>query len=98
MPTRWIIGLASGSSADGVDAVLLEAEGVGFELRVQPLHALNEPYAPELRDTLQRVADGGQDASTGHVSRLHRLLGETFANAARQVADRAGFSLQRVQC
>jgi anhydro-N-acetylmuramic acid kinase len=31
-------------------------------------------------------------------SLLHRLLGETFAAAARQVADRASFSLQRVQC
>jgi anhydro-N-acetylmuramic acid kinase len=30
------------------------------------------------------------------VSLLHRLLGETFAAAARQVADRASFSLQRV--
>jgi anhydro-N-acetylmuramic acid kinase len=29
---------------------------------------------------------------------LHRLLGETFAAAARQVADRASFSLQRVHC
>jgi anhydro-N-acetylmuramic acid kinase len=29
---------------------------------------------------------------------LHRLLGETFAAAARQVADRASFSLHRVQC
>ncbi|MBV9123727.1 MAG: anhydro-N-acetylmuramic acid kinase, partial [Planctomycetes bacterium] len=28
----------------------------------------------------------------------HRLLGETFAAAARQVADRASFSLHKVQC
>jgi anhydro-N-acetylmuramic acid kinase len=32
------------------------------------------------------------------MSLLHRLLGETFAAAARQVTDRAGFSLQKVQC
>src|SRR5207249_6346100 len=31
-------------------------------------------------------------------SLLHRLLGETFAAASRQVADRASFSLQRAQC
>src|SRR5439155_4326413 len=29
---------------------------------------------------------------------LHRLLGETFAAAARQAADRASMSLRRVQC
>jgi anhydro-N-acetylmuramic acid kinase len=98
MTTRWIIGLASGSSADGVDAVLLEVEGVGLGVRVQLLHAANEPYSPELREVLLRVSAGAEDASTRHVSHLHRLLGETFANAARQVADRASFSLQRVQC
>jgi anhydro-N-acetylmuramic acid kinase len=33
-----------------------------------------------------------------HLSRLHRLLGETFAAAARAVADHASLSLQKVQC
>ena len=32
------------------------------------------------------------------MSRLHRLLGETFAAAARAVVDRASVSLQKVQC
>ncbi|MFO0926593.1 MAG: anhydro-N-acetylmuramic acid kinase [Gemmataceae bacterium] len=32
------------------------------------------------------------------MSRLHRLLGETFAAAARAVADQAGLPLHRVQC
>src|SRR5438067_1014770 len=31
MPTRHIIGLSSGSSADGVDAALLAMEGAGLE-------------------------------------------------------------------
>ena len=30
MPQRWIIGLASGSSADGVDAALMEIRGIGI--------------------------------------------------------------------
>ena len=33
MPTRWVIGLTSGSSGDGVDAALVELQGVGLELR-----------------------------------------------------------------
>ena len=47
--------------------------------------------------------DGDIGKKTGtvevkQVSLLHRLLGETFAAAARQVADRASFSLQKVHC
>jgi anhydro-N-acetylmuramic acid kinase len=96
MTTRWIIGLASGSSADGVDAALLETEGAGLELRARLLQAVHQPYGRELREMILRGTRGPCDAR--HVSLLHRLLGETLAAAARQVADRASFSLQRVQC
>lgn len=95
MTTRWVIGLASGSSADGVDAVLLEIDGVGLDLHARALHSLHQPYSPDLRDLVLKASS---DASTRQLSQLHRLLGETFAAASRQVADRASFSLQRVQC
>ena len=94
---RWIIGVASGSSADGADAALIEVEGVGLDLRARLVQATHQPYSPELRDLIVRAA-AGSDATTREVSVLHRLLGETFAAASRQVADRASFSLQRVQC
>jgi anhydro-N-acetylmuramic acid kinase len=96
MTTRWIIGLASGSSGDGVDAVLLELEGVGLDLSVRSLAAVQQGYPRDLRDLLLRQRTTGGEVH--RVSLLHRLLGETFAAAACQVADRASFSLQKVQC
>jgi anhydro-N-acetylmuramic acid kinase len=95
--TRWVIGLASGSSADGVDAALVETEGTGLDLRVRPIQALHQSYPPDLRDLLRQVSTPGL-VEVKRISLLHRLLAETFAAAARQVADRASFSLQRVQC
>jgi anhydro-N-acetylmuramic acid kinase len=97
MVTRWIIGLASGSSVDGTDAALIETEGAGLELRARLIQALHQPYPAELREMILRAA-AGNDVETRQISLLHRLLGETFAAASRQVADRASFSLQRVQC
>jgi anhydro-N-acetylmuramic acid kinase len=97
MTPRWIIGLASGSSADGVDAALAEVEGVGLELRVRQVHALHQPYGAELREMIRRVG-ASAPCEIRQVSRLHRLLGETFAAAARGVADHASLSLQKVQC
>jgi anhydro-N-acetylmuramic acid kinase len=96
--SRWMIGLASGSSADGVDAVLVEVEGVGLGLQARLAHAIHQPYPTELREMILRVATGNEGSETRQVALLHRLLGETFAAATRQVADRASFSLQRVQC
>jgi anhydro-N-acetylmuramic acid kinase len=97
MHSRWIIGLGSGSSVDGVDAALMELEGVGLELRLRQVQGLHQPYGPELRDLIRRVSLA-IPCEVRQVSRLHRLLGETFAAAARQVADHASLTLQRVQC
>jgi anhydro-N-acetylmuramic acid kinase len=97
MTSRWIIGLASGHSGDGVDAALAELEGVGLELRVLQVRGLHQPHSPEVRELIRRCSSPAPCEVRG-VSRLHRLLGETFAAAARAVADHASFSLQRVQC
>jgi anhydro-N-acetylmuramic acid kinase len=97
MTLRWIIGLASGESADGADAALMELEGVGLELRVRQVQGLHQPYTPELREWIRRVTSS-TPSEVRQVSRLHRLLGETFAGAARAVADHASLSLQKVQC
>lgn len=97
MTTRWLIGLASGWSADGVDAALMETQGIGLDLQVRLVQKLHQPFGRDLRDWLRRLA------VTSHVeikqlSLLHRLLGEAFAAAARQAADRASLSFQKVQC
>ena len=97
MTTRWVIGLASGSSADGVEAALAEVTGVGLALRARLVSSSHQPYPRDLTDMLLR-ASGAAPCEIRQVGLLHRLLGETFAAAARHVADRASFSLQKVQC
>lgn len=92
---RWLIGLASGSSRNGVDAGLLEIEGVGLELKAVPVQALHLPYPPELRHLLAEAGSHGK-VELRQISRVHRLLGEAFAAAARQAADRASFPLAKV--
>lgn len=89
--------MASGTSADAVESALLEVEGVGLNLRVRPLQTLRQGYPRDLRDLILR-AGSGVAVEVKQVSLLHRLLGETFAAAARKVADQASFTLQRVQC
>ena len=91
MAQRWVIGLAAGSGGLGTDAALLEIEGVGLGLRVSQLTGLHAPHAADLRDAIRRAADPRA------LARLHRLMGETFAAAARAVADSAGLPLARVQ-
>jgi anhydro-N-acetylmuramic acid kinase len=70
---------------------------VGLDLRVRQVQAMHQPYGQDLRALIQLVSSSAP-CEIRQVSRLHRLLGETFAAAARSVADHASLSLQKVQC
>ena len=96
MPARWIIGLASGASADEMDAALLEVEGAGLEIRPRLASSLHQPYGAELKEMIRRLSSPGT-CEVREVALLHRLLGESFAAAARSAADQASLSLQEVQ-
>src|SRR5947209_919008 len=97
MNSRWLIGVAPGSSLQGIDAVLVQVQGTGLDLTARVVHALHHPYPRDLV-TLSVRLRSVPPAEMKQVSLLHRLMGETLALAARQVADRASFSLQQVLC
>ncbi len=82
---RRIVGLISGTSADGVDAALVEVEGAGESLRTRLLDFACRPYPPLLRS---RVVAAGE-AGVPELLALHYELGEFFAEAARAVIEPA---------
>jgi len=88
-----VIGLMSGTSADGVDAALVEITPGGDRpaLRVVAWETL--AYPAGLRQRILAVASGG---TTAEVCHLDAYLGELFAEAAVQVACNAGVPLADV--
>jgi anhydro-N-acetylmuramic acid kinase len=94
---RWIIGVAPGTSLYGVSAALVEVQGAGLDLRVRLVQGLHHPYPRDLRHLLLRLTSAAS-IDLKHVSMLHRVLGETFAIAARRVADQGSFALPQVLC
>jgi anhydro-N-acetylmuramic acid kinase len=94
---RWILGLASGSTADGVDAALVEATGVGLDIHFQLRQAIHRPYPRDLRDLLLKLG-AGHAVPPRQLSLAHRILGEAFAAAACQVTTDAACALQQIQC
>lgn len=81
----FYLGLISGTSLDGVDAVLVE-----FEDGPRVREASRLPYPPELLDTLRSAADPATRLSAGQLGELDARLGEHFAHAAFELLDRAG--------
>ena len=96
MDKRWVIGLSLGTTADGVDAVLLEIEGVGLRMSVRLVESLFQPHSNDIRALLRQIT--GTETSAKQISLVHRLLGETLAICVNKVVDQAGIRLQTVQC
>lgn len=90
---RLVIGLISGTSADGVDATLVRIVGEEPE-RVDTLVFVTKPYPTEIREAVLRVS---QDGDVETLCWLNFVLGEIFAEAVLEVAKLAGVSLKKVR-
>jgi anhydro-N-acetylmuramic acid kinase len=93
-----VIGLMSGTSADGVDAALVEWPD---DARTRPFRLIafrEEPFPSDLQQRIHRLAAGRVpgDEALAELAGLDVLLGERFAAAARAVAEDAGVSLDAV--
>jgi anhydro-N-acetylmuramic acid kinase len=80
-PRLLAIGLMSGTSVDGIDAALVEIEGVAREARVRLLAFASYPFPTSLRERVFALFDPAT-ARIDEICRLDFLLGELFAAAA----------------
>jgi anhydro-N-acetylmuramic acid kinase len=92
-----LMGLAAGSSAECVDALLTEIKGRGLDLQIRVAHWLSEPLPADLRELLIKAGSPGQ-VDVRQISMAHRALGEFFAAVASHLADRASVSWQKILC
>jgi anhydro-N-acetylmuramic acid kinase len=91
MSERYI-GLMSGSSLDGVDAVLVSFESASPQLQAHLVH----PLEPELVSELEALTRPGTD-ELARLCRADVLLGECFADAAIRLLDQAGITASQVR-
>jgi len=82
-----VIGLMSGTSADGVDAALVEVVQTPRGLNWSLLGFVEMPFPMGVRSEILDLCEGGRvDA----ICRMNAALGEWFAEAALTVCDCAG--------
>ncbi len=92
---RLAIGLMSGTSADGIDAVLVQITGCGTSTHVSQRAFLTLPFSDEARRRILRVAAGDFGGSE-ELCRMNFYLGALHADACEKLCEAAGVSTDAV--
>jgi anhydro-N-acetylmuramic acid kinase len=90
-----VLGLMSGTSADGIDVALARISGTppNLSARLENFHAV--PYPRAVREEILRIASL-RAANSGQISQLNFALGDLFARAALSACRKFGIALRRV--
>ena len=83
-----VIGLMSGTSADGMDAALTEISGFGLSTKVKMLGFVSSPYPEEIREEILRLASGTSGGSRD-LCLFSFLFGQLALDACRAVCEKA---------
>lgn len=88
----WVVGVLSGTSADGVSACLARVAGEGIATRARVAAYRRAPFSASLRARIHAAAAGALPgpALLAEIVALDALLGERFALATRSVLRAAG--------
>ncbi len=91
-----VIGMMSGTSADGIDAVVVELSGQPPRLDWQLLKHIHVPFSTELQNEIFTCFNP-KTSSVDRLCALNFALGRAYGNAALQVIDQSGLHPEDIQ-
>ncbi|MEE9234207.1 MAG: anhydro-N-acetylmuramic acid kinase [Candidatus Acidoferrales bacterium] len=93
-----VIGLMSGTSADGIDVAFTRITGRGGNLKARLENFCTIPYPARVRRAVLRVANANRRPvlSVAEISQLNFLLGELFAEAVLKACRRLRVPLKQI--
>ncbi len=95
MKIQHAIGLMSGTSVDGIDAVLVEISGHGTHTSVKEKAFISVPYEEQIRTRLLTLAQGKEGGSE-ELCKVNFLLGTLCAEACEALCNHAKIPLSNI--
>ena len=90
---EYYIGLMSGTSMDGIDALVASFSDTGIEI-----HATHEkPYSDLLRHALLRAAGTPVEATIDNIGSLDRQVGEYFRDATLELLEKSSIAASEIK-
>ena len=91
-----VVGLISGTSADGIDAVVCDIQDAPPHLSVNIVTGKTYPYPPKLRTRILKSYNP-EDSSTDEICKLNFEIGNVFAAAAQEIIKVSGLDAASVE-
>src|ERR1700745_2289351 len=90
-----VLGMMSGTSADGIDVALARISGSPPATSAKFERHHHVPFPAKARDAILRLANGAS-TTTAEISQLNFLLGEEFARTAIAACKRWRVPLRKI--
>lgn len=91
--SQYYIGLMSGTSLDGVDAVLVE---FSQNNTLKLVETVSHPISDKLRSHLIDVIAPNWEGSLANIGMLHHELGSLFSDASNQLIKKSGIEKKQI--
>jgi anhydro-N-acetylmuramic acid kinase len=92
---RKVIGLMSGTSADGIDACLVQIEHTGSKLKIKELGFKTYTFTYDLRNRILQMSDPGFQ-NLDEALRMNMVMGEFFASAALSLLKKSRYEAKQI--
>lgn len=92
---KYIIGLMSGTSVDGVDAVLTEVSNNGVKTEIKQLGFITYPFPKEMKELILSNAEfmGG---NVTEICKLNFLIARIYVSAIKLLCKKTNFPLNKI--
>jgi anhydro-N-acetylmuramic acid kinase len=90
-----VAGIMSGTSLDGIDVAIIDISGSGYKAKINVLTSHSIPYPRKVREALLSISNA--NTHTSDISRLNFLLGELYAEAVEETAERGDIPLNSIK-
>jgi len=93
--SKFVIGLMSGTSVDGIDAALVKIKGSGMSTDIKLVDFITVDFPEGLKEFVLKNSQIGS-SDVADICKLNFLIAQLYAEAIRQLCNHSGIPIEKI--